>query len=272
MSVVLVTGGSSGIGLATVRRLAAGGHRVFAASRNPTRAPLPAGVTPLTLDVGDPASAQPTVARVIDEEGRLDVLVNNAGAGVLAPIEETSDADVRQTFEVNVFGPLRLARAALPVMRAQRRGRIVNVTSMNDVLPAPFGGYYSASKAALASASAVLDAEVRPFGISVTVVAPGFFRTAMAEATGSFDVADDSPYAVPFAALMDGAPARIDTAADPDIVARAIEEVIGAGDPPARVIAGEDAKAMTKLLADGDPEHLSRMLRDFVRALIEQGP
>ena len=272
MQVVLVTGGSSGIGLATVRRLAAAGHRVFAASRNPERAPLPSGVVPITLDVGDRASAPSAIARVVDEAGRIDVLVNNAGDGVLAPIEETSDDDVLRTFEVNVFGPLRLARAAIPAMREQGAGRIINVTSMNDALPAPFGGYYSASKAALASASAVLDAEVRPFGVSVTVVAPGLFRTAMAEATGSFDIADDSPYRVPLEALRAGAPARIETAADPDIVAQAIEDAIEAEHPPARVVVGEDAEAMGKLLADGDAEQLASMLRAFVRALIGDQP
>src|SRR5688500_4442204 len=107
MGVVLVTGGSSGIGLATVRRLAGAGHRVFAASRNPTRSPLPEGVTPLVLDVADPAGAEACIAEIVAAAGTIDGLVSNAGTGVLAPIEETTDDDVRQVFEVNVFGPLR---------------------------------------------------------------------------------------------------------------------------------------------------------------------
>ena len=271
MRVVLVTGGSSGIGLATVRRLAGAGDRVFAASRNPTRSPLPDGVTPLSLDVADHSAVGPAIARVIGDAGRLDVLVNNAGTGVLGSIEETSDDDAARTFEVNVLGPLRLARAVLPTMRSQGGGRIINVTSLNDVLPAPFGGYYSASKAALATASAVLDAEVRPFGISVTVVAPGFFRTEMAAAAGSFSVAHDSPYRIPFGALMAAAPARLETAADPDIVARAIADVIAADDAPARVVVGEDAEAMQRLVDDAKPEQLATLLRDFVRGLSTSG-
>jgi NAD(P)-dependent dehydrogenase (short-subunit alcohol dehydrogenase family) len=267
MAVVLVTGGSSGIGLATVRRLAAAGDQVFAASRNPSRAALPDGVTPIVLDVGDPAAAGRVISAVTETAGRIDVLVNNAGTGTLGPIEETDDDDAHRIFEVNLFGPLRLARAAVPIMRDQGGGRIVNVTSMNDVLPAPFGGWYSASKAALASASAVLDAEVHGFGIAVTVVAPGLFRTEMSDALDSYDVADGSPYADAFRGLMAQNAARLDTAADPDDVATAIEGCIRAEHPPFRVIVGTDAEAMTKLVHDTDPEAFAGLLRDFVAGL-----
>ncbi|MGH3160217.1 MAG: SDR family NAD(P)-dependent oxidoreductase [Streptosporangiaceae bacterium] len=171
MSVVLITGGSSGIGLAAVRRLAAAGDRIFCASRSAASVVLPEGVTPVAVDIADPAACQAAVRSVVDVTGRLDVLVNNAGTGSLAPLEEASDEEAHRIFEVNVFGPMRLAQAALPVMRAQGGGRIVNVTSVNDVAPAPFGGWYSASKAALASLSAVLDAELHGTGIFVTVIA-----------------------------------------------------------------------------------------------------
>ena len=114
----------------------------------------------MPLDVSDPAAAERAVRTVTEAAGRLDVLVNNAGSGILAPLEETADAEAHRTFEVNVFGPMRLARAVLPAMRAQGSGRIVNVTSVNDIAPAPFGGWYSASKAALASLSVVLGAEL----------------------------------------------------------------------------------------------------------------
>src|ERR1700755_207785 len=135
MAVVLVTGGSSSIGLATVRRLAAAGDRVFAASRNPSRGDLPEGVTPIAADIADPAAATAVVSEVTGRAGRIDALVNNAGTGTLGPLEETSDDEAHRIFEVNFFGPLRLARAVVPVMREQGSGRIVNVSSMNDVLP-----------------------------------------------------------------------------------------------------------------------------------------
>ncbi len=267
MAVVLVTGGSSGIGLATVQRLAAAGDEVFCGSRNPSRAPLPGGVTPVVLDLADPASGRAAISAIVSAAGRLDVLVNNAGTGSLGPLEEADDEEARRIFEVNVFGPMRLARAALPVMRGQGGGRIINVTSANDVAPAPFGGWYSASKAALASLSAVLDAEVHGFGIFVTVLAPGLFRTAMSESLTSYRVADDSGYAAPFGALRDLTATVLQTAGDPAEVAGAIEGCIRASDPPARMVVGADAAEMDATVRRTSAEGLATLLRGYVAGL-----
>jgi NAD(P)-dependent dehydrogenase (short-subunit alcohol dehydrogenase family) len=267
MAVVFITGGSSGIGLATVRRLAAAGDQVFCGSRSPTSVPLPAGVTPVPLDVSDPAAAERAVQSVVEAAGRLDVLVNNAGTGILAPLEETTDAEAHRTFEVNVFGPMRLARAALPVMRAQGSGRIVNVTSVNDIAPAPFGGWYSASKAALASLSAVLGAELHGTGVFVTVVAPGLFRTAMSEQLPFCQVADGSGYARAFETLRGRNAAALESAGDPDEVASAIEDCIRADEPPARVVVGVDGAAMEQAIRQSSTEDVAKLLREFVASL-----
>lgn len=267
MAVALVTGGASGIGLAIVRRLAARGDRVFSASRDPYRATAIDGVTPLPLDLTDAAAASSAVGDVVAATGRLDVLINNAGTGVLASLEETTDDDARMIFETNVLGPLRLARAVLPVMREQGAGRIVNVTSMNDTLPAPFAAYYSASKAALASASFVLDAETRVFGVKVTVVAPGLFLTPMAEALATYSAPPGSPYEARFAAMIAQQPSRLPDAGDPDVVARAIEECLDAQDPPFRIVVGADAEAMDKIARDAGPERLAQIIREYVESL-----
>jgi NAD(P)-dependent dehydrogenase (short-subunit alcohol dehydrogenase family) len=272
MAVVLVTGGSSGIGLATVRRLAAAGDRVFAASRSPERTALPRGVVPITVDLGQPDSADIAVRAVMDQAGTIDVVINNAGTGTLGPFEEIDDEEAHRIFEVNLFAPLRLARAVVGIMRANGGGRIINVTSMNDVLPAPFGGWYSASKAALASASAVLDAEVHGFGVFVTVVAPGLFRSDMSAALGSYRIGERSPYSTAFSALMVANAARLETAADPDAVATAIDHCIRSDDPPARIIVGDDAESMTDLVREASSEDLSTMLRDFVAELASGQP
>jgi NAD(P)-dependent dehydrogenase (short-subunit alcohol dehydrogenase family) len=267
MAVVFITGGSSGIGLATVRRLAAAGDQVFCGSRHPTRVPLPAGVAPVPMDVSDPGAAERAVRSVTDAAGRLDILVNNAGAGALAPLEEATDAEAHRIFEVNVFGPMRLARAALPVMRAQGGGRIVNVTSVNDIAPAPFGGWYSASKAALASLSAVLDAELHGTGVFVTVIAPGLFRTAMSEQLPFCQVADGSGYARAFESLRSSNGVALESAGDPDEVASAIEDCIRADEPPARVVVGADGAAMDQTIRQTSAEDLAKLLREFVAGL-----
>jgi|SRR5579875_1564922 len=267
MPIVLVTGGSSGIGLATVRRLAAAGDRVFCAARNPGRAELPDGVTPVVLDVADPRSCREAIDTVLGEAGRLDALVNNAGAVGLAALEDAGDDEGHRIFEVNVFGPMRLATAAVPVMRAQGGGRIINVTSANDIAPAPFGGWYSASKAALTSASVVLDAEVHGFGIFVTVVAPGLFRTAMSGAFGSYTVADDSPYAAAFRAAIEQSVAALAQAGDPDQVAREIDDCLRASEPPARIVVGAEAEEMDQSVRAMTAEDLAKLMRDYVAGL-----
>lgn len=267
MAVVLVTGGSSGIGLAIARRLASRGDRVFSASRDPFRAPPIDGVTPLPLDVSDASAAQPAIDHVVDRAGRLDALVNNAGTGVLASIEDTTDEDARRIFETNVLGPLRLARTALRVMRQQGSGRIVNVTSMNDTLPAPFAAYYSASKAALFSASYVLDAETRMFGVRVSVVAPGLFLTPMAESLTTFTAPDGSAYSERFEAMIAQQPSRLPNAGDPDEVAKAVQACLDSDDPPFRVVVGTDAQAMEKVALDAGPNGLAQIIGDYVASL-----
>ncbi|HEX4288921.1 MAG TPA: SDR family oxidoreductase [Trebonia sp.] len=267
MTVVLITGGSSGIGLATVRRLAEAGNQVFYASRKPATVPLGGDVTYLALDLADPQACDAAVQSVLDAAGRLDVLINNAGRAVLAPLEEGGDAEAHQTFEVNVFGPMRLIRAALPTMRAQGGGRIINVTSVNDIAMAPFGGWYSASKAALASLSMVLGAELQGSGIYVTVIAPGLFVTGMSQQLPFARVATDSRYAGVFEKLRAESALELAAAGDPDEVARAIADCIAAAEPPARIVVGADGIAMDETVRKSSAEDLATMLREYVASL-----
>lgn len=265
--IVLVTGGSSGIGLATVKRLAARGHQVFTASRRPTRAPLPDGVTPVVFDAAASQDAQRIVDEVTRAAGRIDALVNNAGATMVRPVEETSDEDAHQLLEVNLFGPMRLARAVVPVMRRQGGGRILNVTSLNDSLPAPFSGWYSASKAALTSLSSVLRAELRSHGIHVTVIAPGFFLTEMATAVSAELSSEGSAYAPALERLRTENVDRLSTAGDPDEVATAIETCLDEDDPPARMVVGLDAVGFESLIRQSSAEDMAAMLCDYVAQL-----
>jgi NAD(P)-dependent dehydrogenase (short-subunit alcohol dehydrogenase family) len=199
---VLITGCSSGIGKVTARLLAERGHRVVATAPSealladcPDNAALRA-----VLDVTSDESVRRAVALAERELGPISVLVNNAGYCQPGPIEQLSDAQIAQQFEVNVFGALRTVRAVLPAMRAAGRGRIINVSSVVGVVSFPFIGLYAASKHALEGLSDALRIEVAPFGIQVVVVEPGWIRTNFARtATNLADrslLADGQPYAL----------------------------------------------------------------------------
>jgi NAD(P)-dependent dehydrogenase (short-subunit alcohol dehydrogenase family) len=176
-TVVVVTGVSSGIGRATASKFASQGGRVFGTVRNPANAETIPGVELVEMDVRDEASVQRGIQAVIDQAGRIDVLVNSAGVTLLGATEETSVDEARSLFDTNVLGILRTIQAVLPHMRAQRSGRIVNVSSVLGFLPAPYMGLYSASKHAVEGLSETLDHEVRRFGIRVVLVEPSFTRT-----------------------------------------------------------------------------------------------
>lgn len=175
--VALITGASSGIGRASARALAKAGYRVFGTSRKATNA-QPKGVTMLVADVTDDASVERLVADVMSSAGRIDLLVNNAGFGLVGAAEESSVAQVRSLYDTNVFGVVRVTNAVLPVMRRQRSGRILNLSSGLGVIPAPFNAHYAGTKHALEGYSESLDHEVRGFGIRVLLIEPGVTRSA----------------------------------------------------------------------------------------------
>jgi len=175
--VVIVTGVSSGIGRAAAEKFARRGCQVFGTVRSiATTTPLP-GVEFIEMDVRGDASVQRAIEFVIHQAGSIDVLVNNAGMSLIGAVEETTPGEAASLFDTNVLGILRTTRAVLPHMRAQRQGRIVNVSSVLGFLPAPYMGLYSASKHAVEGLSETLDHEVRQFGVRVTLVAPSFTKT-----------------------------------------------------------------------------------------------
>ncbi|MBR8257630.1 oxidoreductase [Burkholderia ambifaria] len=176
-TVVVVTGVSSGIGRATAEKFVEHGCRVFGTVRNIAKTFPVAGVELVEIDIRIDASVQSGIQTIIDRAGRIDVLVNNAGASISGSVEETSVDEASALFDTNVFGILRTIQAVLPHMRAQRGGRIVNVSSVLGFLPAPYMSVYSASKHAVEGLSETLDHEVRQFGVRVTLVEPSFTRT-----------------------------------------------------------------------------------------------
>jgi NAD(P)-dependent dehydrogenase (short-subunit alcohol dehydrogenase family) len=175
--VAIVTGASAGIGEATARALLAAGYRVFGTYRRlpATRSP---GIEYLACDVTSDASVQAAVDEVLQKAARIDLLVNNAGVGLIAGAEESSLEQAKSLFDVNLFGVVRMTNAVLPTMRRQRAGRIVNLSSVMGLIPAPFMALYSASKHAVEGYSESLDHETRSSGIRVVLVEPAYTRTS----------------------------------------------------------------------------------------------
>lgn len=180
--VALVTGASSGIGAATALKLKSLGYTVYAAARRVDRMRdlAKAGINVLALDVTDDASMQAGIDSIISMSGRIDVLVNNAGYGSYGAVEDVSLQEARTQFDVNVFGAVRLIQLALPHMRRNRSGTIVNITSMGGKIHTPLGAWYHGTKFALEAISDCLRMEVQPFGIDVVVVEPGGIKTEWA--------------------------------------------------------------------------------------------
>jgi NAD(P)-dependent dehydrogenase (short-subunit alcohol dehydrogenase family) len=173
--VVLVTGASRGIGATIADRFRQHGYRVFGTARS---ASSPASSNRLLrLDVKDEASAKACVDSVLKEAGRIDFLVNNAGISIYGAIEELTLAQVKDVFETNFFGVVRMTQAVLSAMRQQGSGRIINIGSLASFLPMPYQAVYAASKHALAGWTETLDLEVRQFGIRAILIQPGFVRT-----------------------------------------------------------------------------------------------
>lgn len=177
--VVFVTGVSSGIGRATAERFAQRGCQVFGSVRNASKAEAIAGVECVEMEVRDATSVQRAIDTIVAKADRIDVLVNNAGGTLLGAVEETSVAEAQSLFDTNVFGILRTTQAVLPHMRRQRSGRIINVSSVLGFLPAPYMGWYAASKHAVEGLSESLDHEVRNFGIRVALVEPSYTKTQL---------------------------------------------------------------------------------------------
>jgi NAD(P)-dependent dehydrogenase (short-subunit alcohol dehydrogenase family) len=187
MAVIFITGTSSGIGLATAVAFGRAGQDVYASMRNPNRAPELASILAkenlpiklLAMDVDDDVSVGKTVAGVLADSGRIDVLVNNAGIAVTGPVEELALADFRRVMETNYFGALRCIQAVFPGMRERRSGHIINVSSIQGRMSVPSYAAYAASKWALEAASEALAQEAKSFGIKVSIVEPGMIATSV---------------------------------------------------------------------------------------------
>jgi NAD(P)-dependent dehydrogenase (short-subunit alcohol dehydrogenase family) len=258
--VALVTGASSGIGLVTAKTLAKAGYLVFGTSRK--SAPDAEGIAMLVADVTDDASIEALIAEVLSRAGRIDLVVNNAGIGLLGGAEETSVSQAQRLFDVNVFGVARVVNAVLPVMRRQKSGRIINMSSILGLIPAPFNAFYAATKHALEGYSESLDHEVRSQGIRVVLIEPGVTRTAFEENL----TRADTPMAVyeeqrqRSEALMRQ---WVETGDDPQVVAHMVVAAATAKSPNLRYSAGRQSRQVRALRRFMPESLVDRSLRKF---------
>ncbi|MGY0460425.1 oxidoreductase [Kitasatospora sp. cg17-2] len=248
MSIWFVTGASRGLGAAIVREALGRGHGVIATAREASAVveaypDAPDGLLAVDADVTEPAQLAVAVEAGLARFGRIDVVVNNAGYGLVGAVEETSDRAVRDLFDVNVFGVLNTLRATLPTLRHQRSGHVLNIGSVGGFATAPAAGLYGASKFALEGISEALHGELAPLGIRVTIVEPGGFRTdflgGSSLRTEPASIADYTEGAGPVREAL----ARYDghQPGDPVKAARAVVDLADLAEPPLRLQLGADA-------------------------------
>ena len=238
--VILITGASSGIGFDAAQTLARQGHRVYAAARRVERMEQlkEDGIVPIRMDVTDEESMQEAVRTILEKEGRIDVLVNNAGYGYFGAVENVPLEEARRQLEVNVFGLARLCQLVLPSMRKQGSGRIVNTSSVAGKVVMYFGGWYNVSKFSVEALSDALRMEVKPFGIDVVLIEPGGIKTdwGLIAADHLAESSKDTPYekeGLREAATLHKA-YSMRLLSTPSVVTRAISKAVNRKHPRAR--------------------------------------
>jgi NAD(P)-dependent dehydrogenase (short-subunit alcohol dehydrogenase family) len=264
MTTWLITGCSTGLGRALAQTVLAHGHNAVVTARNVNAvrdiaADFPDTALALPLDVTDKEQISTAVQQAQARFGGIDVLVNNAGYGYRAAVEEADDADVRQLFDTNLFGAVDMIRAVLPDMRAKRTGAILNISSIGARISPAGSGYYSATKAALEGLSGSLHKELQPLGISVTAIEPGAFRTDFAGRSLT-----QSATAIPDYAETAGRRRKENDTVhgtqpgDPVKAAEAIIAVVESPNPPSLLVLGQDAYGAFAAVADAQRAELDQ--------------
>jgi NAD(P)-dependent dehydrogenase (short-subunit alcohol dehydrogenase family) len=267
--IVLITGASSGIGEETVKRLMATGYTVYAGARRLDRMKslADAGAHLLALDLTDDASMAAAVNTVMQETGRIDVLINNAGYGSYGALEDVPLEEARRQFDVNLFGLARLTQLVLPAMRAQVSGRIINVSSIGGKFGEPFGAWYHATKFALEGLSDSLRMELYPFGIDVVVIQPGATHSEWSQIAHDslIKYSGDGPYAKTASAhahmMEEGHKGSVP--ALPSVVAKTILQAVQSSKPKTRYVTGGLARTMLflrRVLSDRGFDAFFRMI------------
>ncbi len=263
--VVLITGASSGIGKSIATYLSKKKYKVYGTSRfekNNTNVPF----SFVTLDVTNVASIKKAIAKVIEKEGRIDVLINNAGRGITGAVEDTPTEEMKVNFDTNFFGPIEVIKAVLPQMRKQKRGLIINVTSIAGYMGLPFRGVYSASKGALELITETIRIEVKPFGIDVVAIAPGDFTTNIATGRYHTPVFKESAYKEVYKENLKMIDADVKKGMHPIEMAKAVYSIIETKNPKIHYKVGKFLEKKSILLKKVLPEKIyEKLLKTYYK-------
>jgi NAD(P)-dependent dehydrogenase (short-subunit alcohol dehydrogenase family) len=251
--VILITGGSSGIGKAVGEYLHQKKYTVYGTSRNPSNYQGSTSFPLLALDVTQPETIHRAVHDVMEREGRIDVVINNAGVGITGPVEETPMDEIKKAFDTNLYGPLEVIKAVLPYMRKEKKGLIINVTSIAGYMGLPYRAIYSASKGALELVTEAYRMEIAPFGIGMTTIAPGDFATNIAAGRYHAPVIPDSPYKLPYSNTLKMMNEHVDHGSDPIEMAKVIQRIIETPNPNVRYKVGSFIQKISVFLKNNLP-------------------
>ncbi|WP_282133548.1 SDR family oxidoreductase [Cellulophaga baltica] len=246
--VVLITGGSSGIGKSIGIFLKSKGFIVYGTTRSKAKYPNFDAFNLLELDVKKEDTIALAITELLKCEGKIDVLVNNAGVGITGPIEETPDVEISKAFDTNFHGPIRMMKAVLPQMRLQKAGLIINITSIAGYMGLPYRGIYSASKGALELVTEAMRMETKDFGVHMTNLAPGDFATNIASGRYHSPVLTNSAYQKPYGATLEAINNDVDSGGDPIQVAHKVFKIIKTPKPKVHYKVGDFMQKFSLLL------------------------
>lgn len=246
--IILITGASSGIGKVTAIKLIEEGHIVYGAGRNLSglKGLIDKGGHALIMEMSSHESIEEGVKKIVSEQGKIDVLWNNAGFGLFGPVEDISIEKARYQFEVNLFGLADITRQVLPVMRARRTGLIINTSSMGGKIYTPLGAWYHATKHALEGFSDCLRLELKEFGINVVLLEPGIIETGFTDGLlGNFPrESAEGPYSRIVKSILSAAEKKVIRGSDPELIAKTVKKIIAAKNPKTRYLTGKLAKPL----------------------------
>ena len=244
----MITGGSSGIGKAIGTYLKANGFKVYGSTRNKQQYSGFRDFDLLELDVCEPLSITRAVNKVLSREGKIDILINNAGIGITGPIEEIPHKEILKAFETNLHGPIHMIKAVLPHMRTQKSGLVINITSIAGYMGLPYRGIYSSCKGALGLVTEALRMETKDFGVHITNLAPGDFATNIAAGRYHAPIEELSPYKEGYGHTLKMINAHVDQGGDPLLVAKEVLRIIKTKNPKVHYTVGTPMQKFSMIL------------------------